>query len=116
MKILLVEKESIPVIYLQGELDIFSAIEVKKYLTKKIFEENYSDLVLNLEKVPYIDSSGIGILISLFVKNKNNRHIRICSFPSEILALISSTGLISYLNIDKTEEKSIEIILSQYRK
>ena len=55
-----VESDQI-ILKLSGELDMTNSNTIKD----KILEMNLKDLILDFEKVTYIDSSGIGVLISL---------------------------------------------------
>ena len=50
-----------------GEVDIFTSPELKN----KVFElidENNADIIINGESLDYIDSTGLGILMSIYKK------------------------------------------------
>jgi anti-sigma B factor antagonist len=50
------------VVTLHGRLDLLAAADLKTRL-QKLVSEGWSRLVVDLEKVPFIDSSGLGGLI-----------------------------------------------------
>jgi anti-sigma B factor antagonist len=50
------------VVDLTGEIDVYTSPKVKDAITELIDQEHYN-LVINLEKVRYIDSTGLGVLI-----------------------------------------------------
>ena len=50
------------VVDLTGEIDVYTSPKVKDAITELIDKEHYN-LVINLEKVRYIDSTGLGVLI-----------------------------------------------------
>ncbi|MEM7182161.1 MAG: STAS domain-containing protein [Spirochaetota bacterium] len=57
------EKQNIVFLDITGEIDLYNATEIKEMITKLIKEQKYQ-IVINLAEVSYIDSSGIGALIS----------------------------------------------------
>ena len=52
-----------------GELDVSTAEELKKYLHKLVDEKNI-DMRLNVEKLDYIDSTGLGVMIGILKRLK----------------------------------------------
>ncbi len=56
-------KADITMLDITGEIDLYNAPEIKDIINKLIEEQKYN-VVINLERVSYIDSSGIGALIS----------------------------------------------------
>ena len=57
------ENGGIVIMDIQGEIDLYNAPEIKDNIQKLIEAQKYN-IIINLEKVSYIDSSGIGALIS----------------------------------------------------
>jgi anti-sigma B factor antagonist len=53
----------VAVVELTGRLDMLSAVDVKQKLAATVAEGNYR-LVIDLGKVSFVDSSGLGALIS----------------------------------------------------
>ena len=47
---------------LEGSLDIYTSLDLKAALEEHV-KDNNPDVVIDMEKLTYIDSSGIGILI-----------------------------------------------------
>ncbi len=61
---------------------------------KKLIEEGHVDLVLDLNKVRYINSTGLGILVSgLTTLKKNMGQMKICNLSDRIDRLFSVTSL-----------------------
>ena len=58
------EKENIWVFAPEGELDIFSSPNFKEKVVNA-FESRNSDIMIDLEKLEYVDSTGLGALISI---------------------------------------------------
>lgn len=59
-------------VFIEGELDHHSAAKVKAELEKIIDTQNPSQLVLDLEKMAFMDSSGIGVLLSKYKQLKRS--------------------------------------------
>ena len=57
------ESADIVVLDISGEIDLYNAPEIKGTINQLIEDQKYN-VIINLEKVSYIDSSGIGALIS----------------------------------------------------
>ena len=55
-------EEEAYVVELSGEIDVYTSPKVKDAITELIDQGHYN-LVINLEKVRYIDSTGLGVLI-----------------------------------------------------
>lgn len=58
----------------EGELDIFSSPNFKEKVVNA-FESRNSDIIIDLEKLEYVDSTGLGALISILrrLKESNNK-------------------------------------------
>lgn len=86
------EKGSI-IVDLEGELDAEGSIKIRKALENIALADTADDIVfLDLFKVNFIDSSGIGTIVFLFKQLKeNNRQLKIIGVhgqPREILELL----------------------------
>lgn len=97
-----IKKEVVDDVYVVtpvGEIDIMSSEEFKKEI-KKIIEEK-KDIRINGEKIEYMDSTGLGVLISLLKKTKENNHkITIRNLKPNIYKLFNITGLTKVFEIE----------------
>lgn len=64
MDIKLHEKQGYYVVYLKGSLDMYTSVELKSQ-TDGIALKKDEKIILQLNDVSYIDSSGIGVLIKI---------------------------------------------------
>ena len=55
-------EQGIPVVDVDGEIDVYTVPKFKDHLSKLI-EEGHTHLLINLAKVQYMDSSGFGALL-----------------------------------------------------
>lgn len=85
-----------------GELDILTSIDLKKSLNDML-DEMESNIKLNCENLFYIDSTGLGVIIGLLNRVKNNGYnISIVNAQANIDKLIKISGLDKVIGIEKT--------------
>lgn len=66
-------------------------------------------ILINLEKVAYLDSSGIGELVSCFAAIKNRQgELRICSMNSKVTNLVKMTSLFAVFSVHDTEAEALQ--------
>lgn len=59
------------VVVLEGEVDIYTSPKLKAALIEALEDKN-SDILIDFLKVEYVDSTGLGALISILKKVKEN--------------------------------------------
>ena len=65
-------------------------------------------ILINFEKVSYLDSSGVGELVGCYtsIKSKGGE-LRICGMNSRIFSLITMTSLHSVFDVKDTEAEAL---------
>ena len=107
MEIIQREKNSVVILDIDGEIDLYNASDIKTTVQNLIDEQKY-DVVINLEKVPYIDSSGIGALISsLSNLKKYQGSLKIINLLASVKRVFELTKLISFFDIYASEEEAL---------
>ena len=77
--------------------------EVAQYLTKA-----NTKLILNLEGVEYVDSSGFGALLSILRNAKNNdSQFKICNISPDVMELVKLLQLHNVFEIGESVDKCI---------
>lgn len=98
------QKDNYIVLNLTGSLDIYTSIDLKNTIEEKVGEKPMT-LVINLDKVSYVDSSGIGTLIKTFnLMEKNNGDFVIANLKPIIEKVFKVAGLTSYFKIIDQDE------------
>jgi anti-sigma B factor antagonist len=92
----------------QGEIDVYTSPKVKEIVTELIDKGN-NHLVINLEGVRYIDSTGLGVLIGALkkVREKEGSINLVCNNP-QIKKIFNITGLVKIFGIYKNEEEALK--------
>jgi anti-sigma B factor antagonist len=85
------EEEGVLTIALNGEVDIYT-VDLLKEKLEAVKEVDDRSIVFDLEKLDYIDSTGLGALIG--VKGKNPQaSIKVTNMKSNVSRLFEITGL-----------------------
>jgi anti-anti-sigma factor len=83
----------ITVVAPQGDLDMAAAEQMKRTLTK-LLEEGKKKLLIDLGKVGYVDSSGMGALVaSLKQARTAGGDLRLCALQDDVRAIFEMTRL-----------------------
>jgi anti-sigma B factor antagonist len=91
-----------------GEIDLYNAPEIKDIINKLIEVQKYN-VIINLEKVSYIDSSGIGALISSLSNLKRYQGgLKIINVFASVRKVFELTKLTSFFEIFDSEETALE--------
>ncbi|MEM7184054.1 MAG: STAS domain-containing protein [Spirochaetota bacterium] len=108
MEIIQRENNSIPILDIVGEVDLYNAKEVKDILDKIIDEGKYQ-IILNLEKVPFMDSSGIGTLVTAMYKlKKYHGGLKVINTVGSVAKVFKMTGMDSHLEVFDTEDEAVD--------
>jgi anti-anti-sigma factor len=85
-------------LYLKGELDLSQATEMRSVIDPLLAETN-KDLILNLRDLTYIDSTGIGVIVSILkARDVLKAPFHVEATPPKIQRLFDITGLTPFLS------------------
>ena len=96
MNLELKEKDGILNVKVIGRLDTMTAPKLEEELSQKT--DNIDGIVFDLEKLDYISSTGIRILMATRKKFDN---MKVINPKDEILEIFEMTGLTEVFNIEK---------------
>jgi anti-anti-sigma factor len=84
-------------LFLKGELDLSQAAEMRAAIDPLVADTG-KKLVLNLKDLHYIDSTGIGVIVSLLkARDVLNAPFHVEAIPPKIQRLFDITGLTPFL-------------------
>ncbi|MFZ5968728.1 MAG: STAS domain-containing protein [Bacillota bacterium] len=87
------EDENIWVVDVEGEIDIYTANQFKENLINLLNEKSL-DIKINCQDLDYIDSTGLGVLIGVLKRLKQEeKNIMIVNPKPNITKLLNITGL-----------------------
>ena len=87
------------IIFLEERIDSSNAEEVKKELNDFVEEHKDSEIVLDADKLTYISSAGLRVL--LFIKKKLNTELPVINVSKDVYDIFEMTGFTSFLDVKK---------------
>ncbi len=99
------------IVDLNGEIDVYTSPKVKDAIGDLIDKGHYN-LVINLEKVRYIDSTGLGVLIGGLkrVREHGGTVNLVCTNP-QIKKIFDITGLVKIFGIYDDEDAAMKALV-----
>ena len=83
------------------------SLETVNEFVSKMRSENAAYLVLDLSGVTFLDSAGVGALVSLFVSRRNHGKVfALAALSSQSSAVVMVAGLQNLLPVYKTVEEA----------
>jgi anti-sigma B factor antagonist len=107
------KQQNIQVFYLSGELiDRNQGKELLAEIETSI-ANGENKIMLNLQRLDYINSSGLNVLINILTKTrKASGDTAICCVNKKVTELLVITKLDSIFNVCDNEEEAMEILCS----
>ncbi|MFA5927885.1 MAG: STAS domain-containing protein [Candidatus Margulisiibacteriota bacterium] len=88
------EEKNIPIIDLIGEIDVYTYPQFSEVINK-VIHDNHFNIIVNMENVKYIDSTGLGVLASSANKiAPNNGVMHVICAQSHIKKIFIVSGLL----------------------
>ncbi|WP_222599196.1 anti-sigma factor antagonist [Aquibacillus kalidii] len=102
LEVEVVNQESSALVSLTGEIDAYTAPKLKDALLPLTKREGYL-VEVNLDKVTYMDSTGLGVFVGALKSTKeHNSQLKLVQLQDRVLRLFEITGLDSIITIDST--------------
>ena len=102
------EKSNVSILELDGRLDLVSGAELKEAI-KSIFSQKKKSVHINLEKIEFINSSGLGSLVSIMKETRLNKgRLTLSNMESYVKEIFDITQLSHIFEIYDTEEEAIK--------
>ncbi len=94
--------------YIEGEIDTFTAPVLRDELEAVQIVEGRR-VELDLSKVNYIDSTGLGIFVAFYKKvTRENVQLRLVGLSSRLVRLFEITGLSELMSIETDAEVELK--------
>lgn len=93
-------------IAVSGEVDAYTAPMLREELSP--FAEGDNRVIVNLKNVTYLDSTGLGVFVSLFKQLKKNKgELKLTDLSERLKRLFDITGLSNIMDISVNPESDI---------
>jgi anti-sigma B factor antagonist len=96
------------VLEVAGEIDVYTAPKLREKLIELVNEGSYQ-LVVDLEKVDFLDSTGLGVLVGGLKRVRNHEgSLKLVCTQDKILKIFRITGLTKVFPIHDSVEDAIQ--------
>jgi len=107
MEIEVTQADGVTVVEPTGPIDSQAADQVKRAFTELI-EASRSKLLVDLTAVPYIDSKGLGVLVSAMKQARAaGGDVRLCGLQKEVLSVLVVTHLSKVIAVYESRQEAI---------
>lgn len=111
MPFVITHKNRTLMVEVNGELDLVIAHQFRETVDQAMEEMMSQNLIVDLSKVNFIDSSGLGVILGRFrkIKTKGGQMILLGMNPN-VKRILDLSGIISFMPICKTEAEAWNLI------
>jgi anti-sigma B factor antagonist len=98
----------VTVLDMDGKITIGEGSVALRTAIRRLLEEGKKKILLNLAKVGYIDSSGIGELVSSYTAiNKEGGELKLLNLTQKLQDLLTITKLLTVFDVYESEEEAL---------
>lgn len=109
MKSEIIDHGDIKVLKLAGKITIGEGDVQLRKLVDEVLDSGAKKIVMDMEGIKYIDSSGIGELVSCYTTIKNRGGaMRLARLHSKIYSLLQLTALVTVFEIYDSQEDALQ--------
>ena len=100
-------KDGIEIVDVEGEIDVYTAPRLRELLIELVNSRFYQ-LVVNMEKVEFLDSTGLGVLVGGLKRVRaHDGSLDLVCTQERILKIFRITGLTKVFGIHDTVDDAI---------
>lgn len=99
---------SVLIVRLSGELDHHTADQVRVQMDEAIMRQQCEHVVLNLQHLQFMDSSGLGVILGRYklLKQKGGK-MAICEANTAVYRLLEMSGLFKIMPCYEKEDNAL---------
>ncbi|HPF43115.1 MAG TPA: anti-sigma F factor antagonist [Syntrophomonadaceae bacterium] len=98
------------IIRLKGEFDLLKAEKIRRLIDEKLQDKQARNLILNLEKVSFVDSSGLGVIIGRYKKiQEKEGSMYIVGAQPVVEKILTLSGINKLIPLFKNEQEALKI-------
>ena len=99
---------NVTILELDGKITIGDGSVQLREAVRKLLEQGHKNLLIDLGKVDYVDSSGIGELVSCYTTTKNQGgQLKLLNLTKKIQDLLSITKLLTVFETFESEADAL---------
>ncbi|KGA98615.1 anti-sigma F factor antagonist [Alkalihalobacillus alcalophilus ATCC 27647 = CGMCC 1.3604] len=104
-------KDKVLLVRLEGELDHHTAETLRTQVEEKLKQTQVKHIVLSLEQLSFMDSSGLGVILGRYkyVKALGGEMV-VCSISPAVKRLFEMSGLFKIIRLEKNEQFALQTL------
>lgn len=104
-------KHTVLCIRLDGELDHHTADMLRSQVEEYLRKHTVNHIVLNLEGLSFMDSSGLGVILGRYkqIKSQNGEMV-VCAISPAVKRLFEMSGLFKIIKLEEDEELALQAL------
>lgn len=101
-------RENVLIVRLKGEIDHHEATILRNEFQRYLNDEQLLHVILNLDEVTFMDSSGIGVILGRYkeIVTKGGELV-VCNVKGYIDRLFTMSGLFKVIRVEENEEQAL---------
>ncbi|WP_409978166.1 anti-sigma F factor antagonist [Anoxybacteroides tepidamans] len=104
-------RQDVLLVRLSGELDHHTAEELREKVTATLEKEGIRHIVLNLEQLMFMDSSGLGVILGRYKQIKNlGGEMIVCAVSPAVKRLFDMSGLFKIIRLEDDEQFALQTL------
>ncbi|MDD2400987.1 MAG: anti-sigma factor antagonist [Clostridia bacterium] len=111
MCLIMNSKKNALLIKVGGDFDLVSASVFREKIDKSLDETMCKHLLIDLSRVKFIDSSGLGVILGRYKKIKGNNGVMVIYGANPAVEkILGISGIVPLINVCRSEEEAWKII------
>lgn len=104
-------KKDVLLIRLKGELDHHTAENLRNKVSDEIEKNNIHHIILNLEELAFMDSSGLGVILGRYKQiQSQGGEMVVCSISPAVKRLFEMSGLFKIIRLVDDEQYALKTL------
>lgn len=105
------EIDDVLLVRLEGELDHHESEQLREKIEEQFLSSHLKHIVLNLELLSFMDSSGLGVILGRYnqVKNREGEMI-VCAISPAVKRLFELSGLFKIIRLETSEQFALKTL------
>lgn len=105
------KREDILCVRLDGELDHHTAIQLREKVDRAIKNLGLSNILLNLERLTFMDSSGLGVILGRYNQVKSlGGEMVVCCVKPQVKRLFEMSGMFKIVQVTVNEDDALFLL------
>lgn len=111
MKIATLLRQGVLIVRIEGELDMHVADEFRQTVDKELDASGVKDILINLQGVTFIDSSGLGVILGRY-KRISLLGGKLCAarIQPQVARIFELSGLLKIIRTFDSEAEALEYL------